>query len=339
MNARGEAGGPSAGYPRVRVTFDEPGSVGAFQRFTAVCETVELVPDATGVVVDQRSIETAIGWDTGDVTISGSGHVELDPAGGQTAQAFALAIIAAALAARINATGIFDSRTKKGADDFVCDWSYTDAPPATGGSFTGSIIGQTNVRVSVSGDRAVETVTEGSFTSRTNQAGALAAARAQRPAVGPDEAITDEELTGPSDPAGRVGFRYVVSKGQSFPSIFSPTAVILRFKETVAVAGGGRDIGAVAFLGRDPQLVVTAPAPIVYTVTQSMTYIDPTGADEPDPGLPAGLDTANESGAPERTPGADGRVRTLVIRRRFVYASAPPTDPIGRTVDFIGSGL
>lgn len=313
MPASGGNSGSMAGYPRTSINLLDEESVGTWQTFELMCETMIPQPQSavSGYNLVLHSKETEYTRDNdSNLTVRVSGDVRVR--NNQNAKTYIeTQILTPAKTAASTAGHTFVSSIRQRNDSAVASYQYTEAPQ---GSNPGSGIEQaevTDVTTSESGGRIVRVVS-----GSAKGANAATFAVAQEPTPGSGERLTQREVSQPSIPEGRVTFRYEVLTGivdTNFPGLR-----IYGFSETITETAGGRRIETANFKSRDPMLWKGERRPWVYTQRTRIEFLGDWDNAEITPRMDE--DNLLEIPTPSDSTSANGlRVREVV--HVFVYAT------------------
>ncbi len=329
LGAGGSAGGPELGSPACKITWDQQGSYGARLAFTLdVTAVVRRAGSDDGgyeVVSHARRTRTGVGAG-GGVTTQVSGEVEL--ANGESAKAYIEAqVLTPAKTAATSAGLAFTSEIDQPTDDASkASYTYTSAPPGSGEfEFPGfEAVGQSTSTVQPGDGGARTLVVQGYATGPQ----ATSYAESKEPSE-TNQVLVETEISNPSEPEGRVNFRYKARLGTAGLTGFG-ASVLYSFTESIDMRPGGDPLIAVAYPSADPILyrgerggwLVTQTTEIEFTGSWADALAGASGL----------LDDDNLVVAPRPRRSTRNGLRRLAITREYLYATEPtlpdPREPL-----------
>lgn len=268
MPAEGIVSGSRRGYPRVAVEMIPDGSVGAWQYFDVVAETMIPIFDGGNLVEHTWTRDTEIA-PSGSETVRQKGRVVV----ANTANARAWAETNVVDPARTAAEGdelTFIVRWTETADTTVVEYEYSVGIAADG---TGGFDDIEEVEIS---DRLV--VTNPGRVSRTISGtargdAATTLANDQRPTPGTFEVLIADEISEPRVPDGQVEFRFELLTGRADSG--TPGVRIISFNEQIAEVRGGKEAEWREYLGDSPSVWSGPERAYIYQQRSRMEFIGP----------------------------------------------------------------
>lgn len=268
MPAGGVVSGSLAGYPRVGLEMIPERSIGAWQYFDVVCETIVPIFGGDNLVEHTWTRDTDIN-NAGIETVRQKGRVVV--ANTQDARTWAETnVVDPARTAAETAEQTFVVRWTETADDTTVEYEYSVgvAADTSGGIEDIEEVDITDRTVITNEGRVTRTI---SGTARGEAATTLA--NSYRPTPGTFEVLNADEVSQPRVPDGRVEFRFELLTGREDTG--TPGVRIISYSEQIAEAGGGKEAEWRAYLGASPIVWSGPERPYIYQQRSRMEFIGP----------------------------------------------------------------
>ncbi|MEN0021396.1 MAG: hypothetical protein AAF747_10995, partial [Planctomycetota bacterium] len=228
------------GYPKVSLASQPRETVEGWLEFdlTVVAEVLAEADD-DGLIEHDYTAETAVDW-KGNTTITQTGSVTIEDGITTAAQWIETFIVQPARDLPANLGRRFDTRVRVGLDPLRASYTLTVSDPnASIGA--GILNAQVRDVSSRSARGEISRVVSGS--AEGSNAATYASSQKITPAA--NLILTDERVSNPSVPDGRVEFEYRYVQGVS--DAISPDVFIFSFSETIRTREGIPELGATQF--------------------------------------------------------------------------------------------